>query len=162
MFLGRRADGNEIPGQEDVDHLGQHAGRAEVLAELVPAAGLHAGFFREFSHGALERRLTAVQLPGRQLVQPPAGRVPELVQQADAPLGVEGHDRGPARVMRDLEFGHPAVRKRHLLEVERQYAPFENVADLLRHVEGAGLPKARDHTQDCGPPPTAHRPRPSL
>ena len=81
--------------------------------------------------------------------------MPELVQQADAPLGVEGDDRGPARVMRDLEFGHAAVRKLHLLEVERQDTPFENVADLLCHVPRAGLPKARDHTQDRVPPPTA-------
>ncbi len=134
VFLRGRLHGDEVAGQEQVDHLGEHAGRAQVFAELVPASGAHAGFLGQFADGALDRRLAAVELAGRQFVQPAAGRVPELAQQADAPVGVQRDDRGPAGMVRDLEFGDPAVRQPHLLEVQRQYSTLEDVPDLFGHV----------------------------
>ncbi len=70
--------------QEDVDDLGQHAGRAEELAEAFPVPRGHAGLFGELALRALERRLAVVDLAGRQLGDPAARRMAELAQQADA------------------------------------------------------------------------------
>jgi hypothetical protein len=59
--------------------------------------------------------------------------MPELVQQADPTCGIQGDHRRTARVVHDLELGGVAVRQSGLLEIEREHAAFENIANPVGH-----------------------------
>src|SRR5690606_38582691 len=118
MCFNRELSRLEVRGHEEVYHLGEHSGRAQVTTQIAPLGRSATCLFPQLALRGLQRRLAVVDLACGQLPDVAVRSVAELSQEAHAIVSVERYDRGTARVMNDLELGHVAVRKSYALQVE--------------------------------------------
>ncbi len=113
----------EIVGSEEMDHLvGEPRGRIDG-SQPVQAAGPEARFLFRFPQGASLRRLTGIELAGRDLVEESAGRVPVLADEEDLVLAHEGHDCGRPGMANHLQVSRVPVGEGHLLYEEMDHLP---------------------------------------
>jgi hypothetical protein len=102
--------------EEQVDDLGENAGRAVQMPERIPGGRDQPGLLGELALRGCRRSFAGVQLPGRELPQPTAGDMPVLTQQANPAALIQRHRRGPARVTDHLEVDVTPVRQANALD----------------------------------------------
>ena len=78
-------------------------------------------------------RLVGLEFPGRQLVDVSAGGVPELPQQANAILRIDGHHGGAAWMTHDLQRNAQPVGQLHLIHAHLDHPPGEDFLGLDQH-----------------------------
>ena len=139
-LLESRDSGLDLRRQEQVQNLGEDSRRAQIAFQAVPLLGTHPRLLDELTLRRDERRLVGLQLPRRQLPDPSFRHVAILPEQAHAVLCIDGHHRGPARVVNDFQLSPIPIRQNHLVSGNRDDATTKLKRLLFRfHVGSQGV-----------------------
>jgi hypothetical protein len=128
VLVGAQAvgvDRGKVPGEVEVHQLRGEAGGGPERSEVLPGRGSEARLLLELATGGqvrvLERPIRgAVQRPGRDLQECPAGGEAELPDHEDPPLGVKGHDRDRPGVAHDVPGGASPVGREDVVDADVQ------------------------------------------
>ncbi len=117
----------QAPGGVQPDDLVGVAGARVVPAELEPLGGDHAGLLPQLALRGLEGVLPRFELAGGRLEHVLHVGVPELLDEQDGPVRLDGQDAHAARVLDDFTAPYIAVRHEGVIVADRQDATAEHI-----------------------------------
>jgi hypothetical protein len=108
---------------EQMQHLREDAGRAQIAIEAMPMLGAYPRLLDELTLRSDERGLVGLELPRWQFPNPSVRYVAILPQQAHSLLRVDGDDRGSPWMVHYLQLGPIPIRQDDLVRGDRDHAP---------------------------------------